>query len=385
MINWRRIAVTGIVAGMIAVTGCSTNLPETNQGNRNGQRVADAVNRRPDTYRTTSNRLGETENNDGILGRTTRGIRNAADNVTNTTRNTGNYLNLGRPEARVGNTFRYGGGTGTTRNLNTRNTGHRADMGVTVSDQALVNSRTTRSNAVVPNNTNVNRGTNEVKPIDTKRPKVKHETKHEAKKVETAPSVTRSAPVAAPAPTPATKPQTAPRSVSRSVSRTTANHNTVNRVNAERSNNTSPKKSVTNSTTTRGRHAVNNQSVTRYGMTPHRVNKNNATHVNRAARRGHVANPTKRVVRNNKPISRNSAIDQTVAVLNTDDNVAINDDLAFFRKKTEETPVTPEVPTKTTTPEESYDDRDYSTTTPDTTSPPKTDKKAPVRTARLMK
>jgi len=54
MINWRRILVTGMVAGMIAVTGCSSNLPETNQGNRNGQRVVDAVNHRTDTYNTTT-------------------------------------------------------------------------------------------------------------------------------------------------------------------------------------------------------------------------------------------------------------------------------------------------------------------------------------------
>ncbi|MCL2362284.1 MAG: hypothetical protein FWC73_10790 [Defluviitaleaceae bacterium] len=53
MKNWRRILVTGMVAGMIAFTGCSSNIPETNQGNRNGQRVVDAVNRRTDTYTTT--------------------------------------------------------------------------------------------------------------------------------------------------------------------------------------------------------------------------------------------------------------------------------------------------------------------------------------------
>ena len=53
MKNWRKILVTGMVAGMVAVTGCSSNLPETNQGNRNGQRVVDAVNRRTDSYGLT--------------------------------------------------------------------------------------------------------------------------------------------------------------------------------------------------------------------------------------------------------------------------------------------------------------------------------------------
>jgi len=110
--NWRRIAVTGLVAGMVTITGCATNLPETNQGNRNGQRVADAVNHRADTYRTTNHRLGVTENGgtyrtNGIAERTTRGINRVA-----------NDLNLGRPHGRVGNTFRYGHHNGEAHTIN---------------------------------------------------------------------------------------------------------------------------------------------------------------------------------------------------------------------------------------------------------------------------
>jgi len=443
MLNWRRIAITGFVAGMIAVTGCSTNLPETNQGNRNGQRVADAVNRREDTYRTTSNRLAETENT-GILGRTTRGIRNATHNITNPTRSTGvrgNSLNLGRPEGRVGNTFRYGNNTGTTRGLNNglRNRAYpidncagsicRPDMGATTSDQALVNSRVTRSTTIAPaaateTNNELNRVSipdkPETKRIDTKRqaPKANHTTK--PKKAETTPNVTRSAPApapavmpAAPATTPQAVPKPAPKSVSRAASRTTANKSTVNRVTAKRTNNAIANKTVTNNTVAnRGRHVANNaathnQNATRYGMTPHRVTQNhtnNTNRPNRAARRGYEnKNHTNKIVRNSRPISRNFAMEQTVAVVNTDDSTAINDinemndDLAFFRKKTEETPVTPDVPAPNTVPEnqpQSYDDtydNGYFTTVnpepaaqPAPTTPART---LPTRTAstRVMK
>ena len=99
-------------------------------------------------------------------------------------------------------------------------------------------------------------------------------------------------------------------------------------------------------------------------MTPHRINNTHTSNLNRAARRG---NHTNKQVRYNRPISRNSGIEQTVAVINTDDNIAVNEDLAFFRKKTEETPVTPEVPTKTTAPEESYNSNEYITTNPEAT------------------
>lgn len=91
--NWRRIVVTGLVAGMVTVTGCASNLPETNQGNRNGQRVADAVNHRPDSYRSTNINENVTRNSSSnIAQRATRGINRIA-----------NDLSLGRPNGRVGN------------------------------------------------------------------------------------------------------------------------------------------------------------------------------------------------------------------------------------------------------------------------------------------
>ncbi|MCL2571449.1 MAG: hypothetical protein FWE11_03520 [Defluviitaleaceae bacterium] len=71
MKNWRKIVVTGMVAGMIAFTGCSSNVPETNQGNRNGQRVVDAVNNRAGNYNAGRTR-NTTRRADGT--RVTRGF-----------------------------------------------------------------------------------------------------------------------------------------------------------------------------------------------------------------------------------------------------------------------------------------------------------------------
>lgn len=101
----KRILAVTAVTGMLAVTGCSSNLPERNQGNRNGQRVADAVNNRPDSYtgRTTRG---------GIFGRTTRGIgrtaREVTDNISGRYTRTPNRANtFARPHARIGSTNRY--------------------------------------------------------------------------------------------------------------------------------------------------------------------------------------------------------------------------------------------------------------------------------------
>lgn len=126
--NWRRIAITGTLAGMIAATGCSSGLPETNQGNRNGQRVVDSVNGRIDTYSTTrgtnTNRDLDGRRTNGLVGtydngivsgerdgdgnsvirRATRGVNRAARGIGDTARD----LNLGRPQGRIGNAFRYG-------------------------------------------------------------------------------------------------------------------------------------------------------------------------------------------------------------------------------------------------------------------------------------
>jgi len=88
----KRMIAVGLVAGMLAVTGCSGNIPSRNQGNRNGQRVADAVNRRPDSY------TGRTR---GLFGRTS-GVNSRYTRTPNRS-NT-----FGRPQNRIGHTFRYG-------------------------------------------------------------------------------------------------------------------------------------------------------------------------------------------------------------------------------------------------------------------------------------
>ena len=145
--NWRHLAITGLAVGMVAITGCAANMPESNQGNRNGQRVADAVNRREDTYRTTGHRLGYTENSG--YNRVTRGIRRGVNEVTRPTRNIGtNPLNIGRPHGRIGNTFRYGHNRADVRvldNYNEENYTDGYDNGVTTSQQALVSNSTNRT------------------------------------------------------------------------------------------------------------------------------------------------------------------------------------------------------------------------------------------------
>ena len=363
MLNWRRIAVTGLVAGMVAVTGCSTNLPETNQGNRNGQRVVDSVNRRSDTYRGTG------IEQDGVVGRTTRGIRRATHNVTNptrsTTRNTRNSLNIGRPQGRVGNTYRYGNNHRVTRGLDNNRTGDYScynnyenyncygtqdgyDYGVSAADRAIVNNRTTRNTAVTPAVTPSTEKT-ETKRVDTKRkatpdkpaksakPEVK---KAEAKKTET---VTRSA-VPAPA---------APK----------VTHRATHKANVNRATNTNRiEKNHVQTRNNQARHiAPNTIPVPSTTATPKKANTNrygmnlNTNRPNRAARRN--ANKNTNVNRNtninrHSGINKSTSLDQTVAVINSEDNVISNNDMAFFRKKTEEPtntmPPPAETPNETT-------------------------------------
>ena len=43
--NWKQIAVSGMVAGMVMVTGCAGNVPANNHGNYNGERLTRAVER----------------------------------------------------------------------------------------------------------------------------------------------------------------------------------------------------------------------------------------------------------------------------------------------------------------------------------------------------
>jgi len=124
MKNWRKILVTGMVAGMVMVTGCSSNLPETNQGNRNGQRVVDAVNRRTDTYGVTRSYNTGARTIRGF----NRGFRRAArhDNARYDGRiGTRHYNHIAHQGLRAdgGTNYRHPGlGTGTTRNIPNRNT-----------------------------------------------------------------------------------------------------------------------------------------------------------------------------------------------------------------------------------------------------------------------
>ena len=61
--NWKKIIVSGVVAGMVIVTGCA-GLPENNHGNRNGERLTNAVARDGATrgmtrgINRTTNRVG---------------------------------------------------------------------------------------------------------------------------------------------------------------------------------------------------------------------------------------------------------------------------------------------------------------------------------------
>ena len=119
MKNWRKILVVGMVAGMVAVTGCSSNVPETNQGNRNGQRVVDAVNRRTDSYGL--NRAYNT----GVrtVRGFNRGFRRAARN--DGAAGTRHYNHVAHPGVKVDNNSQYrhpGIGTGTARNTPNRST-----------------------------------------------------------------------------------------------------------------------------------------------------------------------------------------------------------------------------------------------------------------------
>jgi hypothetical protein len=116
--NFKRIITLGLVAGMLAVSGtaCSSNTVDRNQGNRNGQRVADAVNHRPDSYNGRENTRGTTR---GLFGRTTRGLNRATRNIGTTAREvtdgissrytrTPNRANtFARPPARIGGNYRY--------------------------------------------------------------------------------------------------------------------------------------------------------------------------------------------------------------------------------------------------------------------------------------
>jgi len=177
--NVKRILVVGAVAGMLAVTGCSSNLPENNQGNRNGQRVVDSVNRRGDTYNDFNayDRNGgddSTRTNRGFLrrsnrdgGRVTRAMRREANRLERgatevgreTTRATRRATNI-RPE----HTFRYNQNAGTTTrglNNNTATNFNGYDQGINtdccdITGNTAVTRNSTIRNTVPTRNSNFN-------------------------------------------------------------------------------------------------------------------------------------------------------------------------------------------------------------------------------------
>lgn len=98
----KRLIAIGAIAGMMAATGCSSNVPERNQGNRNGQRVVDAAHHRPDSYTGARNNTTR-----GLFGRTTRSASRATRSENRATRPPSRST-FGRPHARLGNTFHQG-------------------------------------------------------------------------------------------------------------------------------------------------------------------------------------------------------------------------------------------------------------------------------------
>ena len=312
-INWRRIVVTGLTVGMVAVTGCSTNLPENNQGNRNGQRVTDAVNRRPDTYRHTN--IGEETGN--LVTRATRSLERGAERVVDTVENTThrmnghnngqtrNSLNLGRPQGRIGNAFRYGAGA-TTKTPVTRSSTSR----YTPSDAAHNLESTVSVNENV--NRNIIAAPVEANRVDVKRSEVKNETKRETKTIDTKRGE---------------KP--VKKSHKASEEKTT------------RSSKPAPKLTLTHRVPPRQYDA---SLQTPFSVAPNLTLKPNATRKatpNRQAKAVRkAAQPTRKAnakrVQNMHHSAADMHHDQTVAVVNH------TNDMAFFRKQVEEPTQTPE-------------------------------------------
>jgi len=270
--NWRRIAVTGLVVGMVAVTGCSSNIPENNHGNRNGERVSSAINRH--NYTTTR---ATTRNTHGRYNTT---YRTGVDGVSRPKRS----LNLGRPHGRIGNAFRYNHNRGYANGVN--HNIHNYDMGVTAAEQAVVNNRVTRSTvtpAIPHNDTIVTPQKPATKRVDTKRTTTRSTTPKAATKTHT--------PAPKPAPPLTT---TAPPLLGRP---------------------------ATHGRKTAPRLAQNRSTVTR------NTNKRVPLTQKRATRNANY--------RNARNIGLATNMEQTVAVMNSDDMV-------FFRKKVEEPQTMPE-------------------------------------------
>jgi len=402
----KQLLATGLIVGMVAITGCAHNLPETNQGNRNGQRVADAVNHRPDSYTTTSHRLPQTENKDMVTrGTTNRATRqgfsraegsaktqNARRNTTehrtilpttNPTRRVNpptttapvtpnRSLNLGRPQGRIGSDFRTN-----HNNVNAYSLDTEATTRSTVNNNVATPSPTVAP-TVAPKAT-----VNETAPkkIDTVRSTTPKTTAPKTATPKVAvPHVVTPAP-AVPAPTAA--PVAPVRTVRSEVpvsrghrnprleeqvkqmheGRTNINTHAINETGYNNTTNNIDRVNRSSHSARRNRARANRNEENRNNRNVNTVNENTATRntTNRTNTTNHAVNPTT----SNKAVnfsSRNHAgvdtysnrlggrvelLDQTVQVVN-------NEDYGFFRKKVEEpAPVaptpenSPEVPTRT--------------------------------------
>jgi len=370
----KQLIATGLIVGLVAITGCAHNLPETNQGNRNGQRVADAVNHRPDSYRTTSNRLPITENNNTV--NKTRVTKNRNTNhrtvvpSTNPTRRVNTpttapttpnrSLNLGRPQGRIGTEFRTNHNTSTS-----------------VAPVAPITREIATNNAITNTATPAPVKT-EIKKVDTKRTNAPAAATPAKPKATTRPST----PAAVPAPVSPTitaTPSTAPTTTVRQAAPTAPTRNKgarnpkleeqIREMHAGRSN------AVTNST----RQVRNENGINRVNRASHSARRNKVK-ANRAEMNNTNRATTTRTgaidINGNPTRGRVELLDQTVQVVN-------NEDLAFFRKKAEEPTTTPvpsqennqQTPTGTN-PISSYDDTHDNTnidnninTTPDNNTP----------------
>jgi len=382
----KQLAATGLIVGMIAIagTGCARNLPQTNQANRNGQRVADAVHHRPDTYRNTNiaeretRGVGETANR-AVTRSTNPTARRTTPHTAPATPNTTNNrsLNLGRPQGRIGNAFRYNHQTGTAHGVH--GTGERqeeliANTNTAVTPAAVAPSTTTP--AVTSKRTEakpaVTKPASETKRIDTVRtatpakPVENRETTPVAPAAHVAPAVTRSAPArhvntGAMVHTPNIKNPEIERHVEKMRAyndqfKTNPNGRLIeqhienaraNRLEHDRLDNTNNRVAPRNTSNRL------NTTHDRYGLNLHNSNRTIGMHPN---------------------------MDHTVAVIN-------NEDTAFFRRNNE---VTPTVPTEPTTPaptttsyydhdDNTYDEDSSDNVTPQNVAPVRNTQTAPQR------
>jgi|GEM_PF-5268231 len=112
-INWRKIIVSGALAGMVIVTGCAGG-PEMNHGNRNGERLG------------TNATAADVRESDGVTRGMTRGTHRGLNRANNAghraARNLDNYnydgmLNNRTTAPRTRQTSNFNDGVGNTNTL----------------------------------------------------------------------------------------------------------------------------------------------------------------------------------------------------------------------------------------------------------------------------